>query len=82
MSQQERELSLVSMRNGQSGMVMSIIGGRGTLGRLEALGIRMGARITKKSALLGHGPIIVVVGNAEIAVGYQMASRIIVEVER
>ena len=78
---QKQKLSLVSMRNGQTGTVVSITGGSGTYARLEALGIRMGARITKKSALLGHGPIIVVVGNAEIAVGYKMASRIMVEVE-
>lgn len=78
---QKRKLSLVSMRNGQSGTVISIIGGKGTIERLEALGIRIGAGITKKSALLGHGPVIVVVGNAEIAVGYKMASRIIVEVK-
>ncbi|NSW92723.1 MAG: ferrous iron transport protein A [Firmicutes bacterium] len=69
------------MRNAQSGTIVSIYGGIGMLRRLEALGIRVGGKITKKSALIGRGPVIIAVGNTEIAVGYGMASRILVEVD-
>ena len=78
---QKQRLTLTSMKNAQSGTVILINGGGGMLGRLEALGIRAGARITKRSALIGRGPVIVAVGNTEIAIGYGMASRILVEVD-
>lgn len=77
----KQKLALTSMKNAQSGTVISINGCGGMLGRLEALGIRIGARITKKSALIGRGPVIIAVGNTEIAIGYGMASRILVEVD-
>lgn len=77
---QKRRLSLSVMKNTQSGIVVAINGGRGMCTRLEALGIRVGSRTKKKSALIGSGPVIVSVGNTEIAVGHGMASRIFVEV--
>ncbi|MDI6706263.1 MAG: FeoA family protein [Bacillota bacterium] len=69
------------MKNSQSGILAAINGGVGMRTRLEALGIRVGARIQKKSALAGFGPVIASVGNTEIAIGYGMASRIFVEVD-
>ncbi len=47
--------------------------------RLSALGIRPGKRITKISAMLMRGPVTVQVDRAQVAVGFGMASRIIVE---
>jgi ferrous iron transport protein A len=78
---QKRRLALSMMKNMQSGIVVAINGGRGMCKKLEALGIRVGAGIKKKSALIGSGPVIVLVGNTEIAIGYGMASRIFVEVD-
>ena len=74
-------LPLTMMRLGQAGNVHHIAGGRGMTARLAALGIRPGARVVKQSALLGHGPVIVAVGTGEVAVGYQLAARIMVEVD-
>jgi len=73
--------ALTEMKIGQSGTVAAISGGSGMRARLEALGVRIGSKITKKSALIGLGPVIAVVGNMEIAIGYGMASRIFVEVD-
>ncbi len=78
---QKRKAALYMMKNFQPGIVIEISGGRGMCTRLEALGIRIGSKIIKKSALLGFGPVIVLVGNTEIAVGHGMAVRIFVEVE-
>lgn len=78
---QRRRLVLSAMKNTQSGVVTAINGGIGMRTRLEALGIRVGSRIKKRSALIGSGPVIISVGNAEIAIGHGMASKIFVEVD-
>ena len=68
------------MEAGQSGVVVQIQGGRGIISRLNALGIRPRKRITKVSSMFMRGPVTIEVGNAQIAIGYGMARRIIVEV--
>jgi ferrous iron transport protein A len=78
---QTGRVALASMRNLQSGTVISIHGGAGMHRRLEALGIRNGAKLIKKSAIMGGGPVIINIGNAELAIGYGMASRIYLEVD-
>lgn len=74
-----KQTSLVRMQAGQSGKVVEIQGGYGMVNRLSALGIRPGKRITKISAMLMRGPVTVQVDRAQVAVGFGMASRIIVE---
>ena len=74
-------MNLINMRNCQTGVVTIIKGGIGMISRLESLGIRPGVSITKKSALMGCGPIIIAVSNSEVAIGYGMASKVFVEVE-
>jgi len=75
-----KQVSLVRMQAGQSGKVVEIQGGYGMVNRLSALGIRPGKRITKISAMLLRGPVTIEVDRAQVAVGFGMASRIIVEV--
>lgn len=77
----KRKLALSMMKTSQSGIVEVINGGGEICKRLDALGIRAGSKIKKKSAMIGFGPVIVSVGNTEIAIGHGMASRIFVEVE-
>lgn len=79
--EQKKKLVLNVMKNEQSGVVVAIDGGGGMRKRLEALGIHLGSRIKKKSSLIGFGPVIVSVGNTEIAIGYGMASKIFVEID-
>jgi len=78
---QKRRVTLATMKNLQQGTVIAINGGCGMCSRLEALGIRVGCRIKKKSALMRFGPVIVLSGNTEIAIGSTMASKIFLEVE-
>lgn len=77
---QGRQLTLRQMEIGQTGTVIGILGGRGLMRRLEALNIRPGKKVTKVRSTLFHGPVTLRVDNAQLAVGFGMANRIIVEV--
>lgn len=74
------KVSLVSMKSGESGIVVQFLGGHGLVSRLNALGIRLCKKITKVNSMLMRGPIIIDVDSMKIAVGYGMAKKIVVEV--
>jgi ferrous iron transport protein A len=69
------------MRSAQRGTVVQIMGGRGLMLRLEAMGIRPGKKLTKVSAMFGHGPVTISVDRMQIAIGFGMADKIIVELD-
>jgi ferrous iron transport protein A len=73
-------VSLACMKPGQIGILVEIRGGHGMIRRLEALGLRLCKRIRKVSSMLMRGPVVVEVDGFQIAIGYGMASRIIVEI--
>ncbi len=73
-------LPLSQMKTGQKGVIVQVAGGRGLNSRLEAMGMRVGHEVTKVSSMLMAGPVVVRVGNTEIALGFGMAQKIIVEV--
>ena len=75
-----RRLSLVEMESGESGVVVSMGGGKAMRSRLEALGVRVGVELRKVSAQLLRGPVTVRVGGTQLAIGFGMAERIDVEV--
>jgi len=77
----ERQIGLTQMVAGQSGIVAEIRGGYGFVNRLSAMGVRPGKRITKLSSIFMRGPVIIQVDRAEMALGFGMARRIIVEVD-
>lgn len=68
------------MRAGQSGKVVQVLGGPGLVNRLNSLGIRPGKRITKVSSVFMRGPVTIQIDRAQVAIGYGMANRIVVEV--
>ena len=72
---------LHQMQSGQSGKVVEIQGGHGMVSRLNALGIRPGKRITKVSSMLMRGPVTIQSGSTQVAIGFGMASRMIVELD-
>ncbi len=72
-------VTLRQMQSGQSGKVVQIQGGFGLVNRLSALGIRPGKRITKVSSMLMRGPVTIQVDGAQVAIGFGMANRIVVE---
>ncbi len=75
------QVALSHMRAGQSGTVVGIDGGRGLVRRLSAMGVRPGLRITKVSSMFMRGPVTVRVGRTQLALGFGMARRILVELD-
>jgi ferrous iron transport protein A len=78
----KKQTTLTRMSSGQTGTVVQIAGGHNLTLRLQALGIRPGKSITKVSAMFGHGPVTVQVDNTQIAIGFGMAGKIIVELDK
>ena len=74
-------ISLVQMRSGQKGKIVEINGGYGLASKLEALGIRTGKEITKISEQLMRGPVLLQHNHTQAAIGFGMASRVLVEVD-
>jgi len=76
---ERKQVSLARMQTRQGGVVVEIQGGHGLVNRLNALGIRPGKRITKVSSMFMRGPVTIQVDGAQVAIGFGMAKRIIVE---
>ena len=79
---QKGQLTLAEMRTGQTGTVIGVLGGHGLIQRLDALGIRPGRKITKVSSALFRGPVMLRVNSSQVAVGFGMARKIIIEVDK
>jgi len=77
----EKQTSLTQIESGQSGKIVKIQGGANLINRLSSLGVRPGQRVTKVNSMLMRGPVTIQVGNAQVAIGFGMARRIIVELD-
>ena len=75
-------LNLIQLKSGQKGIVVEIQGGVGLIRRLGSMGIRPGKKVTKISAQILRGPQTLKVDNLQIAIGFGMASKILIEVEK
>jgi len=75
-------LNITQMKSGEKGKVVEISGGKGFVSRLEALGITIGSEITKISEQIMHGPVVIKIGNTQVAIGYGMAKKVIVNVQQ
>ena len=76
-----KQTTLTGMQIGQSGVVVQIQSGHGLVNRLNALGIRPGKRITKISSMIMRGPITIQLDSAQLAIGFGMANKIIIELD-
>jgi len=72
-------IDLTQMKAGERGRVVDIQGGWGLSRRLDDLGIRIGTEVVKVSSQIMRGPVTVRAGNTQVAIGFGMASRVIVE---
>ena len=77
---EKKIIPLTQMQSGESGVVIQIAGGMGAQHRLEILGIRIGKKITKISGMFMRGPVTVQVNNSQIAIGFGMANKVLVEI--
>ena len=75
-------IDLTQMEAGESGVVAQIRGGFGFISRLEAMGVRQGKKIRKISSHFWRGPQTIEIDNLQFAIGFGMAQRIAVEIER
>jgi ferrous iron transport protein A len=75
-------IPLADMAAGQRARIVEVHGGRGVHHRLQLLGIRPGAVVTKISSAIRPGAVVVQVGGSQAAVGYGVARKIIVEIQR
>jgi len=73
---------ITDLEEGKASKVIEIIGGRGIHQKLDAFGIRVGVQVKKVSSLMLRGPVVITVGNTQIAIGRGMAQKIIVGFEK
>ena len=71
--------NLISLKAGEKSIFIDVRGGWGIIRRLEAMGIRAGVVITKVSGQFLRGPVTIKVNNTQLAIGYNMARKIIVK---
>ena len=76
-----KQIALHRMQTGQSGQVVQIEGGHGLINRLSAMGIRPGKKIAKVGSMFMRGPVTIQVDGAQVAIGFGMAGKIIVEID-
>jgi len=77
-----KKVDLNQLEEGKTGVVVDINGGHGLVRRLESLGIRVGKKVTKVSSQFLRGPVTVRIDNSQVAIGFGMARKIIVELEK
>lgn len=73
-------MSLLDMDMGDSAKVLAIKTPKHTSDKLQQLGIRVGVQIQLLRAAPMDGPLLVKVSGREIAIGYELCSKIIVGV--
>jgi len=76
----DNQVPLTQMRAGQSGQILKIIGGRCLVHKLESLGIREGVEVKKISRQWLRGPILLQYGCSQVALGFGMASKVLVNI--
>ncbi|MGQ9623452.1 MAG: FeoA family protein [Candidatus Caldatribacteriaceae bacterium] len=77
----EEVITLVEMETGAKGEIVCIDGGEGMVRRLWVLGVIPGKKVEKLSTIIGKGPVVVRLGQQEIALGRGIAQRVFVRVK-
>ena len=77
----KRETTVARMKSGERGTVLTIQGGHGLARRLHALGVRPGKRVRKVGSMFMRGPVTIQIDNTQIALGFGMADKVVVELD-
>jgi ferrous iron transport protein A len=75
----ENILTINDLPAGKKGIIRTINGGYGLIQKLDSLGIREGIEIVRISTQWMKGPVTIRYGNSEVAIGHNMAMKILVE---
>lgn len=70
--------TLVELKSGEVGRVVSVVGGKGATMRLAAHGIVPGVDVEKIGNLTG-GPVVLKIGQTRVAIGRGLARKVMVE---
>ncbi|MBU4305903.1 MAG: ferrous iron transport protein A [Candidatus Omnitrophica bacterium] len=76
------KINLVQMKAGQKGTIVRIEGAEAFSKRLGVMGMRIDKSVIKLSAFVFCGPVAIRVGRTVIALGYGMASKVWVQLEK
>ncbi|MEN3013811.1 MAG: FeoA family protein [Endomicrobiia bacterium] len=71
---------LTQLESKQKGKIIEIPNDSKTLKKLDALGIRVGIEVLKLSSIFPKGPVIIQIGNTQIALSHNIAKKIKVEI--
>ena len=77
---EEELVALAALKPGQKGVVRQISGGEGVVRRMAAMNIRPGKVITKVSAMLMGGPVVISIDGRQLAIGHGMAKKVMLGV--
>jgi ferrous iron transport protein A len=81
MTREHGKTVLADMKDGQTGVIVSIMGGRMATKRLADLGLTPGTGVKMVRRALFSGPIQIEVCCSRLVIGRGLASRIIVEMK-
>jgi ferrous iron transport protein A len=79
MDKNQNMLTINDLPVGKKGIIRTINGGYGLIQKLDALGIREGIEIVRISTQWMKGPVTIRYGNSEVAIGHNMAMKIVVK---
>ena len=74
-------MRLTDIKDGQTGIIVSVLGGKALTKRLADLGLTPGTEITVLGRMLFSGPIQIEAGGSRLVLGKGLASKIIVELK-
>ena len=78
---QKQSKSLQEMQDGESATVVSVSSQKQSVQKLHQLGIRAGVDIQVLRRAPLNGPLLVKVSGREIAIGYELSTKILVGVD-
>ena len=70
---------LTDMKTDETGTIVDILGGEGVTKRLAAIGVIPGKTVKKISSISARGPVTIKIDRAQLALGYGMASKVLVK---
>jgi Fe2+ transport system protein FeoA len=75
----EGAVPLTCVANGINVKVVELAAGQSAAQKLTDMGIFPGAVISKYAASFVHGPVVITKGSTQVAIGYNMAQKVMVE---
>ena len=75
-------VDLTQVKPGETGLIKELRGGCDFARRIQSMGMREGKKLKKVSSHFWRGPQTVEVDKTRVAIGFGMAKKIFIEVER